>query len=103
MKTLALVTFVALLSLLSSCAWRSANNAPTAAMSLQSGVPLTELGEGHAIFMRHCSQCHEQRIPKEIPSAEWHKIVPGMAWNAGLSHKEEKLVEAYVVAASKAN
>lgn len=75
--------------------------APSSAMAKQSGIPLNELGEGHAIFLRQCSQCHEQRIPNYITADEWHVVVPGMAWNAGLSEKEESLVTKYLTAASK--
>lgn len=70
-------------------------------MAKQSGVPLNELGEGYAVFLTQCSQCHEQRIPNYISADEWHVVVPGMAWNAGLSKKEESLVMKYLTAASK--
>ncbi|WP_143184818.1 hypothetical protein [Rubritalea squalenifaciens] len=75
--------------------------APSASMAEKSGTPINELGEGHAIFLKHCSQCHEQRVPNYISSEEWHVVVPGMAWNAGLSKREEDLVNKYLAAASK--
>ena len=78
-------------------------NLPTQAMATATGSDLAEIGEGHAIYMRHCSQCHEPKLPSTIPSDVWHVIVPGMAWNAGLSPKEEKQVDAYIRAASKYN
>ena len=75
--------------------------APTAQMAKSADKPLADLGKGHGIFMRQCSQCHDKRIPNQIPTREWHKIVPGMAWNAGLSAEERRLVTDYIVAASK--
>lgn len=75
--------------------------APTPQLARSSGVSLSDLQDGHAIFMTQCSQCHEQRIPNAIPTEEWHKIVPGMAWNAGLSKEEQSKVEKYIFAASK--
>lgn len=62
---------------------------------------MADLGKGHGIYMRQCSQCHDKRIPTQIPTREWHKIVPGMAWNAGLSEEERRLVTDYIVAASQ--
>lgn len=82
---------------------RKSNGSPTQKMADATQSDLSELGEGHAIFMRHCSQCHEAKIPETIPSKAWHVIVPGMAWNAGLSKTEEAKVHAYVMAASRYN
>ena len=76
---------------------------PTAKMAAQSGYPIEDLGKGHAIFLRQCTQCHERMIPKEIPTNEWKHIVPGMAWSAGLSKEEERLVTEYIIAASRVN
>lgn len=90
------------LSVITACSVQNNDPfAPTPTLAAQSNIPLEDLGKGHAIFMRQCMQCHEKRIPNEIPTKEWHSIVPGMAWNAGLSKEEEKLVTDYVVAASK--
>lgn len=103
MKSLTLALVGISLSVIAACTTQRAADpfAPTAELAKLSGSSLEEIGEGHAIFMRHCSQCHEERIPNAIPTKEWHKIVPGMAWNAGLSKEEERLVTKYVVAASK--
>ncbi len=72
-------------------------------MATSTGFNLEEIGEGHAIYMRHCSQCHEPKLPSTIPSDVWHVIVPGMAWNAGLPPEQEKQVTAYIKSASKYN
>ena len=79
------------------------NGAPTQAMATSTKSDLAEIGEGHAIYMRQCSQCHEAKLPATIPSDAWHVIVPGMAWNAGLSKSEEAKVHSYIMAASKYN
>lgn len=103
MKPLYLLASAITLSIITACSLQHPNDpfAPTSAMAKSSGKPLADLGRGHAIFMRQCSQCHDKRIPNEIPTGEWHKIVPGMAWNAGLSEEERGYVTDYVVAASK--
>jgi mono/diheme cytochrome c family protein len=102
MKPLTLLFAATTLSVITACTVPNSDPfAPTPALAKQSGIPLENLGKGHAIFMRQCTQCHEKRIPNEIPTKEWHTIVPGMAWNAGLSKEEEKLVTDYVVAASQ--
>lgn len=102
MKTLILISSTIALSAITACTVQSDDPlAPSAEMAKTANKPIEDLGKGHAIFMRQCTQCHEQRIPNEIPTKEWHKIVPGMAWNAGLSQEEERLVTEYVVAASK--
>ena len=92
-----------LISLLASCTSDLADGpfAPTAELAEKTNTPIEALGKGHSIFMRQCSQCHEQRIPNQIPTKEWHIITPGMAWNAGLSKEEEQLVTKYLVAASQ--
>lgn len=103
MKTLILISSTVALSAITACTVPKSDDplAPSPEMAEASNLPIEDLGKGHAIFMRQCTQCHEQRIPNEIPTKEWHKIVPGMAWNAGLSKEEERLVTEYVVAASK--
>ena len=79
------------------------NGAPTKEMAAATNTDLAKIGEGHAIYMRQCSQCHEAKLPSTIPSEAWHEIVPGMAWNAGLSKTEEAKVHSYILAASKYN
>lgn len=87
-----------------SCANRSANvkpPLPDATMARQSGVSVKTLGRGYSLYQTQCAQCHELKMPKDMRVDEWHTIVPGMAWNAGLSKADEKAVKAYLVAASQ--
>ncbi|MFC5051285.1 c-type cytochrome [Rubritalea spongiae] len=103
MKPLTTILAALTLSVITACSVHTNDDplAPSPALAAQSNIPLEDLGRGHAIFMRQCTQCHEKRIPNEIPTDQWHVIVPGMAWNAGLSKEEEKLVTDYVIAASQ--
>ncbi len=90
--------------LATSCANQSRNveaPLPDAAMAKQSGQPIEALGRGFSLYQTQCAQCHERKMPKDMRVDEWHTIVPGMAWNAGLSKSDEKAVEAYLVAASR--
>ena len=87
-----------------SCADHAANvesPLPDAAMAKQSGTSVDTLGRGYSLYQTQCAQCHERKMPKDMRVDEWHTIVPGMAWNAGLSKSDEKAVEAYLVAASR--
>ena len=94
---------VATSALILSCATKEPDSphVPTRAMADATGSDLALIGEGYTIYKRHCAQCHELKVPKSIPSKAWHVIVPGMAWNAGLSNAEEVKVYSYISAASK--
>lgn len=96
---------IATLTAMAACTQdtKAKNGTPTKEMAAATNSNLSEIGEGHAIYMRQCSQCHEPKLPSTIPSKAWHVIVPGMAWNAGLSKSEETKVHNYIMAASKYN
>ena len=74
---------------------------PDAAMAKRSGVPLDRLGNGYAVFLRKCSECHEPRVAVNPKDPSWHPILKGMGWNAGLSDSEAADMEAYLLAAAK--
>ena len=74
---------------------------PNAEMAHKSGQPLDTLGKGYALSQVHCSQCHEFKLPENMRVDEWHTIVPGMAWNAGLNKEDEAAVMAYLVATTE--
>ena len=38
-------------------------------------------------------------LPHEVSEGDWHIVVPGMAWNAGISKDEEEAVLQYLLAA----
>ena len=74
---------------------------PNVSMAKQAGKPLDTLGRGYALSQVHCAQCHEFKMPTDMRVDEWHTIVPGMAWNAGLNKSDENAVMDYLVAATR--
>jgi cytochrome c5 len=81
------------------CVSKNQIPAPDAAMVERSGQSLEILQQGHAIYMIQCGRCHEPMMPSEVSSADWHIVVPGMAWNAGISQGDEDAVLKYIMAA----
>lgn len=74
---------------------------PDKAMARKYDVNLDQVGLGHAIYMRKCGECHLHVLPDEIKSSNWHVIVPGMSWNAGISPEEETALLEYLRIAAK--
>ncbi len=35
-------------------------------------------------------------MPSKVSDADWHIVVPGMAWNAGISKSDEAAVLKYI-------
>lgn len=71
---------------------------PNVAMSETSGTSVTTLQRGRAVYVSDCTRCHEAMMPKDVSREDWHVILPGMAWNSGISAADEKALEAYVLA-----
>ena len=69
------------------------------AMVARSGVAGSELRRGHAVYLSQCGRCHELIPPSEVKTADWHLVLPGMCWNAGISKADEDAVTKYVLAA----
>lgn len=72
---------------------------PDTAMAIRSNTSLDTLQTGHGVYMRKCGECHTHLLPDEISSKDWHIVVPGMAWNAGITPVEEKALLEYIIAA----
>jgi cytochrome c5 len=72
---------------------------PNAAMAQRSGESLEKIGRGYWLFQRKCLECHEARVPKDPTDKNWHPVMDGMAWNAGLAATEEDAVLSYLRAA----
>lgn len=89
------------ISLLASCAGPKQPPIPSAEMSTRSGKSLATLQRGHAVYLAQCTRCHEAKQPQNISREDWHVVVPGMAWNAGISKADEKAVLAYLLAAKQ--
>jgi len=99
-------------ALLVSCAARQDNPtrsletrgkapAPTARMAARAGENLETIGTGYWIFQRKCLECHESRVPTDPTDADWHPVMRGMSWNAGLAEDEQNAVMAYLRAAAR--
>lgn len=73
--------------------------AVTAAMVARSSSTEGTLQQGRALYIAHCGRCHEYQWPDTVSDADWHVVVPGMAWNAGLSKQDEHAVHQYLIAA----
>jgi cytochrome c5 len=86
---------------LASCAPHIEKQAPavTKAMVASSGSPEADLQSGRALYIAHCGRCHELQMPDSVSSADWHVVVPGMAWNAGISKADEAAIHRYLLAA----
>jgi cytochrome c5 len=73
--------------------------AVTPAMVARSSSTEGILQQGRALYIAHCGRCHEYQLPDTVSDADWHVVVPGMAWNAGLSKQDEHAVHQYLIAA----
>lgn len=82
------------------CATRNANAPePTQEMADRAKLPLSIIREGHSVYLRKCGECHELMLPDRVTDSDWHVVVPGMAWNSGISRQEEDSVLQYLLAA----
>jgi cytochrome c5 len=91
--------------LLLSCVSTEKKSAPlpTTAMASASGTTLPTLQRGHALFISQCTRCHEAQLPATVQAKDWHTVLPGMAWNAGLKPQDERAILAYILAAKSAS
>lgn len=73
---------------------------PNEEMARLSGQDLGHLQRGYMVYQKQCQQCHPQPLlPHEVSEGDWHIVVPGMAWNAGIDHEDEEAVLQYLLAA----
>ena len=73
-----------------------ATPAPTEANARVSGKPLPVLKRGYGVYMTHCSECHEHRLPDTVTFSEWQGHIDTMADLAGLSKEEEEDLQHYL-------
>ncbi|MGB6223274.1 hypothetical protein [Haloferula sp.] len=86
-------------AVLAGCAVPSAlPPVPDGAMAKSSGASLETLKRGRAVYLSDCTRCHEAMMPADISQEDWHIVLPGMAWNSGISAADEEAVEAYILA-----
>lgn len=79
--------------------WEKIAPSVTPAMAQKSGKSEGTLQIGRATYIAHCGRCHEHQLPDSVSDDDWHVVVPGMAWNAGLNKEQEVAVRAYLIAA----
>ncbi|MEO7098642.1 MAG: hypothetical protein ABI162_04725 [Luteolibacter sp.] len=70
---------------------------PSKEMAKKSGKSLGQLQRGHEVYMLHCGECHNYKLPKDLDIDEWQTAVPKMIGHAGLEQSDEKAVLDYVV------
>lgn len=81
------------------CATNPAIPQPSRAMAEKANIPLSDIRRGHSVYLKKCGECHELMMPDQVSSSDWHVVVPGMAWNAGISREDEDAVLQYLLAA----
>ena len=69
---------------------------PTAAQARVSGKSLPTLKRGYGVYMKHCAQCHEHRLPNTVTLPEWHAKIDTMSHLAGLSQIEQRDLQEYL-------
>ena len=69
---------------------------PTEAHAQVSGKPLPALKRGHGVYMKHCAQCHEHRLPNTITLPQWHAQIDTMSVLAGLSETDREDLQVYL-------
>lgn len=74
---------------------------PTAEMARRAGQPLEHIGMGYWVFQRKCLECHEARVPEDPTDKNFHPLMKGMVWNAGLTTQEVDGVLSYLQAAGR--
>lgn len=96
--------FVALLGLgslfyASSCqssVRKIATPEPTEANARVSGKPFPTLKRGFGVYMKHCAQCHEHRLPNTVSLPAWHSQIDAMSDLAGLTKTDQEDLQAYL-------
>lgn len=99
MKPIAWLSLLLALAAFSCAPTASEPPAVTPAMAARSGKSEGRLQVGRALYLAHCGRCHEMQMPETVSDEDWHVVVPGMAWNAGLSKQDEKALHDYLIAA----
>lgn len=69
---------------------------PTEAHARVSGKSLPTLKRGHGVYLKHCAQCHEHRLPNTVTLPEWHAKIDTMSHLAGLSESEQQDLQEYL-------
>ena len=62
----------------------------------ENGMIKADIGKGKVIYLRNCTECHEQKKVEDFTSAQWANILPRMIVQAQLNETESRQVKAYV-------
>ena len=84
------------LLVIASCASPAHSNVSLKSFNTSKGSGVEALKRGQEIFTAKCARCHEQVIPKEGSSDNWHTRYPAMAWDAELNWADANDVLAYL-------
>lgn len=90
---------IVVICVVTGCVAKTQIPVPDVAMAASSGQSLETLKRGHTVYVTQCGRCHEPMMPSKVSQDDWHVVVPGMAWNAGISVSDEKAVMKYIMAA----
>ncbi len=69
---------------------------PTEDNARVSGKSLPTLKRGHGVYMKHCAQCHEHRLPNTVTFPAWHAKIESMSHLAGLSKTDKEDLQVYL-------
>lgn len=69
---------------------------PTVDNAKASGIPCPTLQKGHGVYMRHCAQCHEHRLPTSAELPAFHQTIATMSDLSGISATEEAALHEYL-------
>jgi len=75
---------------------KTATPEPSKANAVVSGKAFLTLKRGYGVYMRHCAQCHEHRLPNTITLPTWHAQIEEMSNMAGLSKTDTKNFQTYL-------
>lgn len=99
MKFRSLISVLCALIALISCqsgVRKIATPVPTKAHAQVSGKPFPVLKRGHGVYMKHCAQCHEHRLPNTVTLPQWHAQIDTMSVLAGLSKTDQEDLQEYL-------
>jgi mono/diheme cytochrome c family protein len=94
-----ILTHAMWLLVIASCASPAHLNVSLKSFNISKGSGAEAIKRGQEIFTAKCARCHEQVIPEEGSSENWHTRYPAMAWDAELSRADANAVIEYLRAA----
>jgi cytochrome c5 len=90
-----------LLAAIILCACSPALYMPSLADANYSGISTDNLLLGRALYVNHCSSCHNLHLPEQYTSKHWKEEMPEMQKKAKISDNEAQLIINFLLARSK--